>query len=171
MQYYGSTVIGIGGTPRLDLASTIVTMLLALIILAGCNPQSSTQQPKPPIPHLLDPLTADEYTQTVALLRAADHINDASRFPSIDLLDPTKASVLAWQPGDDFARTAFAVVKQGPQTFEAVVDLSNASVTSWTEIRGVQPSLLLSEILSVAEILGKNDQFVAALAARGLLYR
>ena len=101
------------------------------------------------------------------LLRAAGHVDNASRFSSLDLRDPAKASVLAWRPGDDFARASFAVVKQGAQTFEAVVDLSSASVTSWTEIEGVQPSLLLEEILDVSEILGENDQFVAALAARG----
>ncbi|HIF03949.1 MAG TPA: hypothetical protein EYQ80_00580, partial [Candidatus Poseidoniales archaeon] len=47
------------------------------------------------------------------------------------------------------------------------VDLSAASVLSWTEIPGVQPSLLLEEILGVSEILAENDEFVAALADRG----
>lgn len=121
----------------------------------------------PAISQPLDPLTQDEYIQTVALLRAAGHVNDSSRFSSLELLDPEKTIVQAWQPGDDFGRAAFAVVKQGLQTFEATVDLSNASVKSWTEIAGVQPSLLLEEIMAVRGILADNNQFVAALAAHG----
>ena len=112
-------------------------------------------------------MTADEYTQTIALLRAAGQLNDASRFSSLELLDPAKASVLAWRPGEDFDRSAFAIVKQGSQTFEAVVDLSNESVVSWTEIEGVQPSLLMEEFLGVGEILAGNEEHVAALAVRG----
>ena len=139
---------------------------LALAFPAGCEAQD-TMVANTPIPHPLDPLTADEYGQTIALLRAAGHLNDASRFSSLDLHEPAKASVLAWRPGQDFDRSAFAIVKQGSQTFEAVVDLSNESVVSWTEIEGVQPSLLIEELLGVGETLAGNEEHVAALAVRG----
>ena len=145
----------------------LVISVLALAVLAGCTPETSAEQASPVISHPLDPLTEDEYVQTLALLRAAGHVNDASRFSGLDLLDPAKASILAWRPGDDLERVAFAVVKQGSQTFEAVVDLSNGSVMSWNEIVDVQSSLLLEEIISVREILSDNDQFVAALSVRG----
>ena len=145
----------------------IAARLLALVVVAGCEAQASTSQADAPIPHPLDPLTAGEYGQTVDLLRAAGYVDDASRFSSLDLRDPPKESVLGWRPGDAFTRAAFAVVKQGPKTFEAVVDLSSASVSSWTEIEGVQPSLLLEEFFGLEEILAQNPQFVAALAARG----
>lgn len=156
----------------LEAARRLMAAVLAMTILAGCGPQSSAEQASPgqvipKISHPLDPLTEEEYIQTVALLRAAGHVNDSSRFASLDLLDPEKTIVQAWQPGDAFGRVAFAVVKQGLQTFEATVDLSNASVKSWTEIEGVQPSLLLEEIMAVQEILADNDEFVAALTARG----
>ena len=107
----------------LEAAIRLVAAVLAMTILAGCSPQSSAEQAGPEqvipaISHPLDPLTKDEYIQTVALLRAAGHVNDSSRFSSLELLDPEKTIVQAWQPGDDFGRAAFAVVKQGLQTFE-----------------------------------------------------
>ena len=141
--------------------------LLAVAVLTGCEALANDQQGNAAIPHPLDPLTADEYVQTVELLRAAGHVDDASRFSSLDLHDPPKTGVLAWRPGDDVTRASFAVVKQGPRTFEALVDLSNASVDSWTEIEGVQSSLLLEEFVGVGEILAENEEFVAALAVRG----
>ena len=148
--------------------SSVTVPALALVLLAGCEAQDTNQvDTPPPIPHPLDPLTADEYAQTTALLRAAGYLDDASRFSTVDLRDPAKASVMAWRPGDDFQRAAFAVVKQGSQTFEALVDLSNESVVSWTEIEGVQPSLLTEEFISVSQILAGNEEHVAALATRG----
>ena len=114
---------------------------VALLLLAGCEAQVK----KPvaaTIAHPLDPLSLDEYAQTVELLRAAGHLDEASRFISLELHDPAKATVLAWRPGEAVSRAAFAVIKQGPRTYEAVVDLTHRSVTSWTEIEGVQPSLL-----------------------------
>ena len=138
-----------------SILTSVALPALALAFLAGCEAQD-TMVANMPIPHPLDPLRADEYSQTIALLRAAGHVNDASRFSILDLHDPPKASVLAWRPGQDFDRSAFAIVKQGSQTFEAVVDLSNESVVSWTEIEGVQPSLLVEEFLVVGEILAGN---------------
>jgi primary-amine oxidase len=120
----------------------------ALAALIGCSAPGGPPAADP-VPHPLDPLTAEEYARAVELLRTAGHVDDASRFSNLDLRDPDKASVLAWRPGDSFGRAAFAVVKQGPRTFEAVVDLSNAAVESWTEIPGVQPSLLLEEFVGV----------------------
>ena len=149
-----------------SILTSVALPALALAFLSGCEAQNMMVA-NMPIPHPLDPLTVDEYTQAIALLRAAGHLNDASRFSSLDLRDPAKASVLAWRPGEDFDRAAFAIVKQGSQTFEAVIDLSNESVVSWTEIEGVQPSLLMAEVLDVGEILAGNEEHAAALAARG----
>ncbi len=140
---------------------------LAVVLLGGCVTYVGAQQPTTRISHPLDPLIADEYAQAIQLLRAAGHVNETSRFPTIELRDPDKASVRSWRPGDAFGRAVFVIVKQGARTYEGVVDLSNASVVSWTEIPGVQPSVLTEEFIAVGEILAGHDEFVAALAARG----
>ena len=145
----------------------IAFALVTVALLGGYVTYVSAQQPLTPIPHPLDPLIADEYAQAIQLLRAAGHVNDASRFPTIELHDPDKASVRAWRRGDAFGRAAFVIVKQGARTYEGVVDLSNASIVSWTEMPGVQPSVLTEEFIAVGEILAGHDAFVAALAARG----
>ncbi|MEZ4457331.1 MAG: hypothetical protein R2882_12410 [Gemmatimonadales bacterium] len=142
--------------------------LIMAAALAGCQAPPSRASDETPAPrHPLDPLAAEEYGQAVAILRAAGHVDDATRFTTIEVKDPDKATVLAWRPGTPVARSAFAVVKQGEQTFEAVIDLDARSVTSWTPRPGVQPSVLTEEMMAVGEILGRDSAFVRALAARG----
>lgn len=147
-------------------AGWLVALLLAFAALTGCEAPVDKPQAAA-IAHPLDPLSSDEYARTKDLLRAVGHVDESSRFTNLEILDPAKAAVLAWRPGDAISRSAFAIVKQGPRTYEAVVDLTAGSVTSWTEVEGVQPSLLQEEIIGVSEILAADEVFVAALAARG----
>ena len=60
--------------------------------------------------HPLEPLTAEDFRQTTALLRSAGHVKDGYRFTSIELKEPPKADVKAWRPGQPVRRTSFAVV-------------------------------------------------------------
>src|SRR5258708_6597210 len=57
--------------------------------------------------HPLDPLSAEEITAAVAVLRAAGLADPNTRFPLIALDEPAKAAVLAWQPGQPVGRAAF----------------------------------------------------------------
>ncbi len=118
--------------------------------------------------HPLDALTAEEYVQTRSLLADAGYVNGDSRFPLINLREPTKAEVLAWKPGDAIPRSADVVVKQGKQTYEAVVDLSAATVKSWKEVEEAQPSLLLEEFIGVTELTIRNAEWRAAVQKRGV---
>ncbi len=141
--------------------------LLATLVLVGCQPGTEASQAAAEPAHPLDPLTQAEYGRAVDLLRSAGHVDSATRFVTLEVEDPDKATVLAWREGEPIGRSAFAIVKQGLQTFEGVVDLTRGSVTSWREIPGVQPSVLGEEMAAVGDILGRNQRFVAALAARG----
>jgi primary-amine oxidase len=170
----------------------LVLLLVSAAALSGTSgrvtdqaerPASSTQATDPGDPqatnaatatmaavvtHPLDPLTADEYHATLQVLRAANKIDDATRFPLISLHEPDKRRVLAWKPGEPIQRAAFVMVKQGAQTFEAVVDLTGRKLESWREMPGVQPSLLFEEGVGVQEIALRDPAFLAALAARGI---
>ena len=75
--------------------------------------------------HPLEPLTADEFQQTAAILRRDGHVTDTFRFASIELREPDKDDVLAWRAGDPVPRTSFAVVwnRTDNRTYEATVDL------------------------------------------------
>ena len=69
-----------------------------LIVWVAVSGQKLKAQP---VHHPLDPLTAEEYTAAVALLKAANHVNDDSRYPMITLHEPVKSEVLqveTWGP-------------------------------------------------------------------------
>src|ERR1700716_3592045 len=96
--------------------------------------------------HPLDPLSKQEIASTVAILRVEHHLTRESRFPLLVLHEPPKVEVLA---GRSVARQAFAIVYERAQrqTFEAVVDLTAKRTVSWTEIRGVQPPLMMDDFI------------------------
>ncbi|MDH3734517.1 MAG: tyramine oxidase [Gemmatimonadota bacterium] len=152
---------------RLSCATAPSLAGLLALVFAGCDGLANASQADVATEHPLDPLTAAEYAQTVQLLQDAGHVDADSRFTTLDLREPDKQVVLAWSPGDALDRVSFAVVKQGPRTFEAIVDLSDGSVESWTELEGVQPSLLLEEFIGVGDVLAANPEFVGAIEARG----
>ena len=107
------------------------TLAAALIILQGVRGLAA---------HPLDPLSGKEMVTAVGVLRAAGEIDAATRFALIDLDEPPKADVLAWKPGQPFARKAFIVVRRRRTVYEAVVDLS-ARVHRSGEPRSVRPDL------------------------------
>jgi primary-amine oxidase len=50
--------------------------------------------------HPLDPLTVEEITAAVALVRADCNVGETYRFPRVVLHEPEKAEILKYQPGD-----------------------------------------------------------------------
>lgn len=122
-----------------------------------------------PAQHPMDALTAGEYESAIALLRDEGLVNDDSRYPFMRLQPPEKATVLAWEPGEPWERSAFAMVKQGPKVYEAVVNLTQQAVTRWEEIADVQAGILLGEWLQAGEIARADAQWQAAVKQRGIL--
>src|SRR5580704_12059032 len=119
----------------------------ALIILCGAHGAA---------PHPLDPLSADEISSAVAVLRAAGLVDVDTRFPLIDLDEPDKASVLAWQLGQVFGRRAFVVARRARTVYEGVIDLAVRDIVRWQAIPGVQPSLLVDELESAQHIVSQD---------------
>ena len=116
----------------------------------------------------MDPLTAEEYSVVVAALKREGYVDDSSRYSLITLHEAPKVEVWGWKPGDALPRGAFAIVKNGPQTFEAIVDLVSDKVTSWKEITGVQPGVLVEEWTSAQEITRADPKWQAAVRKRGI---
>jgi len=63
------------------------------------------------------------------------------------------------------------VVKQGPSTFEGVVDVSGKKLISWKEIKGVQPNLTgdEEEETGIDETVKTNSEWQAAMRRRGIM--
>ncbi|PSB54996.1 hypothetical protein C7B61_21750, partial [filamentous cyanobacterium CCP1] len=140
---------------------------LTLISSSGFNVGTPVLAQMAPT-HPLDSLTAEEFTLTKQLLTEAGYIDESSRFPLITLHEPPKAEVLSWESGQPVSRSAFAIVKQGPETYEAVVDLSGGAVISWKKQEDVQPNLLLEELIGVNDLVTADPRWQEAMAKRGI---
>ena len=120
------------------------------------------------IEHPLDPLSWQEYWAVLEVLQETGHLDKETRFSQVTLQEPSKDLVWKWSPGDSFPRSAFAVVRQKNQAFEAVVDLVHHGLVSWTELKGVQPSFLAEEFTAMTEEVKKHPDFIAAMDRRAI---
>ena len=120
--------------------------------------------------HPLEPLDEAEFRQTVSVIRREKSLSEAWRFASIELREPPKADVKAWQTGDPVRRTAQAVLwnREDNQTWEAVVDLTGDALVSWTHVPGVTPHFTVDEYYEVDKAMRAHPDVIAALAARGI---
>ena len=120
--------------------------------------------------HPLDPLDEHEFRHTAAILRRDEELGESWRFAAIELLEPDKAAVKAWRPGDPIPRTAFAVLwnRADNQTWEGVVDLTGDRVVSWIEVAGVTPNFTVDEYHEVDDAMRAHPDVIAALAERGI---
>ena len=120
--------------------------------------------------HPLEPLNGDEFRQVAAALRRDAGVSDAFRFASIELVEPPKADVLAWQPGDMCPRQALAVLwdRGTSRTFEAVVDLLSDAVLSFTHVPGATPNFTVDEWHDCDAALRRMPEVAEALAGRGI---
>ncbi|MCZ6672064.1 MAG: primary-amine oxidase [Verrucomicrobia bacterium] len=119
--------------------------------------------------HPMDPLTTQEYSSVITVLREGNYVDEAGLYPLITLHEPSKAEVWRWIPGEALPRQAFVIVKKGPQTFEAVVDITCRKVVSWKEVKGFEPGILLSEEWLFAQrIVRANQKWQEAIRKRGI---
>lgn len=125
--------------------------------------------------HPLEPLSAEEITAAVAILRAGRGLSETTRFSTVELHEPDKTALLAWEAAepegrDEIAREAFVITldRADGAVHEAIVDLGEGSVSSWTAREGVQPRVMLEEFVECEEMLKANPEFLAAVALRGV---
>jgi primary-amine oxidase len=142
---------------------TFVIATAALVIVAAAVPLAAQT-----VEHPLDPLTFQEYWTVLETLRDAGRLNDETKFSIVTLRQPPKDLVWSWSPGSDFPRQAFAVVRQGVETSEVVIDLKQRRVVSWTRLEGVQPNWLAGEYSAMVAEVKKHPDFIAALKKRGI---
>ena len=146
------------------LASLVVALSFALG-LASCGTGFATQI----VGHPMDPLAQEEVSAVVGALIEGDYVDATALYPLITLEEPPKEDVQRWSPGDPVPRLAFAIVKVGPQTFEAIVDTIAVKVLSWEEIEDVQPGLLPTVEWSLVQtIVRGNQEWQAAARKRGV---
>lgn len=121
----------------------------------------------PPVLHPLEPLSAEEIAAASAILKAEKGLAATARFVFVSLHEPPKAAV---QAGDAVPREAFVVLyeKAERKTYEAVVSLTERSVTSFAHIEGVQPPVMAEEFMACERLVQSDPQWQAAMRARGV---
>ncbi|MEO0489152.1 MAG: primary-amine oxidase, partial [Cyanobacteria bacterium J06659_2] len=120
--------------------------------------------------HPLEPLTPDEITTAVAIVRQQKSLGTSFRFATVTLNEPAKATVLSFKPGDSIEREVFMILLDNAtaNTYEAIVSLGSGMVTSWEHIPGVQPPIMLDEFVECEAAVKADPAFQAAIAKRGI---
>lgn len=135
-----------------------------------------TITPLPPVltatstQHPLDPLSPEEISAAVSLLRSEKSLGDQVRFAVVTLHEPPKDVVRNFKAGDPIQREAFMVLLDNAtaQTYEAVVSITQEAIASWKHIPDVQPCIMLDEFLVCEQTVKNHPDFQAALARRGI---
>lgn len=120
----------------------------------------------PPL-HPLDPLTKSEMARAIQAIGRSGRATAQTRVSVLTLDEAEKATTLAWSPGLPPNRRAFAVLRNGDTTNEAVVDLTTGEVVRWTEKTGVQPAIQPAEWALAQRLTKEDSRWQAAMAARG----
>jgi primary-amine oxidase len=123
--------------------------------------------------HPLDPLRPDEITAAVSIIRKDETFGSrpSLRFVSVALKEPSKATVLAFKPGETvIARNAFCILLDNAEakTYEVTVSLDKAVVQSSKYIPDVQPSIMLDEFVECEAAVKASPLFHEAIAKRGI---
>jgi len=129
----------------------------------------------PLVGHPLEAPTAAEFLASHAILQREGVLRDSMRFVSVQLLEPHKADVLGWQPGEWIERRLLSLLLDtaSGEVFEAVVSVSGDEVVRVTEVGTKdapygQPGLVHGELDIAAEIVKADPRWQAAMVARGI---
>jgi len=117
--------------------------------------------------HPLDPLSAQEMTAAVRILRTHGPAGANLRFVSVNLQEPAKVELQNGEVGD---RRAFIIVidLEARRVLEALVSLRDESLLSCEERRGVQPGIIVEEFMMCEKAVKADPQWRAALLRRGI---
>lgn len=120
--------------------------------------------------HPLEPLTAGEIEAAVSIIRTQKKLSETVRFPTVTLKEPDKKAVFNYTEGDKVEREVFIVILNNAdgKTYEAVVSLTQETVTSWKHIPGVQPSVMLDEFAECEAAVKASPEFQEAIKRRGI---
>lgn len=131
--------------------------------------RTNTERPAT-VRHPLDPLVVEEFRRTTSILRRERGLDARWRFASIELKEPSKATVEGFSPGDPISREARVVCwnRENGQAYKAVVSLTEDRVVGWEHRPGEQPNITAEEFHECDVALRNDPRVVEALADRGI---
>ena len=117
--------------------------------------------------HPLDALVADEYREVKQILLDAGKASNRTVFARIHMVEPAKAEVLAWTPGDAYSRRARAVLMERSEVREVMLDLRSGAITGERALDGVQPGITFTDTLTAERLTRADRRWRAGIRARG----
>lgn len=120
--------------------------------------------------HPLAPLSAEEIQAAVQIVKEERNFSDKVRYQTITLHEPAKDIVLHFTEGASFPREVYVVLLDNEKlvTYEVVVSLTEKKITSFVEVEGVQPGIMLDEFAECEDLVKEHPDFIAALKKRGI---
>ncbi len=120
--------------------------------------------------HPLDPLSADEIRAAAEIVCGADFFTDSTKFETIELHYPGKDEVLGWQGDGQLPRQAFACAYDTGTgaVRECLIDLDKGQLLEAKVIPNARTAVVVDEIITCAENVAQNPDFIAAMARRGI---
>ncbi|WP_454790608.1 primary-amine oxidase [Mycolicibacterium lutetiense] len=119
----------------------------------------------------LDPLSADEFRAVAAILRREHGVGEGWRVASVELVEPAKAELAAFDGGGATPARRAAVIcldRSANATYKGVVSLTEDRVENFDHIPGVQANFTVDEFVECDEVLRRHPDVIAALARRGI---
>jgi len=123
------------------------------------------------VTHPLDPLAADEFRTVAGILRRDHGVDSGWRFASIELLEPAKAELRAYEDDGtvpDRRGTVVCFERAANATYKSVVSVTADRAESFDHVPGVQPNFTVDEFVECDAMLRQHPDFLAALASRGI---
>lgn len=142
----------------------LLSLVAAAAMFTAAAPPVRAQSPV----HPLDGISAREHWATYEILQASGKLDSTFRMLYVGLKEPPKADVLAWRPGQPLHRQAQVHLTQGKFGYEAVVDLTERTVVSFTQIKGKQYMGSIAEGSAAEALALKDPRVQAALKRRGI---
>ncbi len=128
-----------------------------------------TDQPiRVSLPHPLDPLSGEELTLAVEIIREQAQLDSRALFEQVRLKEPDKSLVRQFVSGNDIEREVFAVIldRNADKVYEAIVRLNDATLQSYTWVPGVRVCTLAEESAELQEVVRQHPDFTILMPAQ-----
>lgn len=131
---------------------------------------TSTRSASPAITHPLQPLTPDEIRRVSDIVLRHPPYEDAVRFETIELLEPSKEEVRVFKTGMPIRRRARVNVSSARRVSvtRMTIDLASGEILTRKVLEGQRPMIQLEQFLVIEGLVRADPGFIAACAKRGI---
>ncbi|TIX28304.1 MAG: primary-amine oxidase [Mesorhizobium sp.] len=135
-----------------------------------CCVSSPPHQMPMVVSHPLQPLTPQEIRQAAVIVRTCAPYGNDTRFETIELMEPDKATVSAFSPGVAIERKARVNVFSAAivSVTSLIVCLDTETILSRKDFPGRRPMIQLEQFLGIEGIVRTDPAFIAACKRRGI---